>query len=112
MDSHEKKAAIAAYKERKSISGIYAVICNATGEVWVGASRNLESQQNGLWFTLRLGHHIHKPLQAAFSEHGAAAFRYEELDRIPDDYSDMARKDELKRRKALWQARLQADGLL
>ncbi|ESQ78577.1 GIY-YIG nuclease family protein [Asticcacaulis sp. YBE204] len=112
MDHDEKKAAIAAYKERKSVSGIYAVICNATGEVWVGASRNLEAQQNGLWFTLRLGQHIHKPLQAAYSEHGAAAFRYEELDRVPEDYSEMACKDDLKRRKALWQARLQAEVLL
>ncbi|UDF03795.1 GIY-YIG nuclease family protein [Asticcacaulis sp. AND118] len=112
MDAHEKKAAVAAYKERKSISGVYAVICNATGEVWVGASRNLEAQQNGLWFTLRLGHHIHKSLQAVYHEHGAEAFRYEELDRVPEDYSDMARKDELKRRKALWQQRLQAEGLL
>lgn len=112
MDAHEKKVAVAAYKERKSISGVYAVICNATGEVWVGASRNLEAQQNGLWFTLRLGHHIHKSLQAAFIKHGEGEFRYEELDRVPEDYSDMARKDELKRRKALWQQRLQAEGLL
>lgn len=112
MDADEKKAAIAAYKERKSISGIYAVICNATGEVWVGASRNLEAQQNGLWFTLRLGHHIHKSLQAAYRTHGGDAFRYEELDRVPEDYSDMARKDELKRRKGLWLQRLQAEGLL
>lgn len=112
MDSHEKKAAVAAYKERKSVSGIYAVICNATGEVWVGASRNLAAQQNGVWFTLKLGSHMHKSLQAAWNEHGEAEFRYEELDRVPEDYSDMARKDELKRRKGLWQTRLRAEGLL
>lgn len=112
MDSHEKKAAIAAYKERKAVSGVYAVICNATGETWVGASRNLEAQQNGLWFTLRLGSHRHASLQAAWNAHGETEFRYEALDRVPDDYSDMARKDDLKRRKDLWQQRLRAEGLL
>lgn len=36
MTGEDRKAAIAAYKERKVIGGVYAVRCAATGEVWVG----------------------------------------------------------------------------
>src|SRR5262249_18716115 len=35
MDREDRRAAIAAYKERKPAWGVYAVICTATGEVWV-----------------------------------------------------------------------------
>jgi hypothetical protein len=112
MDSLAKKSAINACKERKSAFGVYAVICNATGEAWVGISRNLEAQANGLWFALRMGSNPNRHLQAAWTEHGEDAFRFEELDRLSDDYSEPGRPDELKCRKALWQARLQASGLL
>ena len=50
MTTIDRKAAIAAYKERKVAAGIYAVRCAATGEVWVEQSRHVETQRNGLWF--------------------------------------------------------------
>ena len=108
MDSQDRKAARAAYKERKPAFGVYAVICSATGDAWVGDSRHVDTQKNGLWFALR--HATGRPasLQAAWTQHGEAAFRFEELDRLRDDFPDFGRADELKKRRALWQARLQA----
>jgi hypothetical protein len=50
MDRAARKAAVAAYKQRKPAYGVFAVICTATGEAWVGQSRHLDAQQNGLWF--------------------------------------------------------------
>jgi hypothetical protein len=111
MDAKARKAAIAAYKERKSAYGVFAVICNATGEAWVGKSRHVDTEQNGLWFALRLGGGRHKGLQAAWTEHGQDQFRFEELDRLRDDHPEIGRMDELTRRAALWQARLQASML-
>lgn len=108
MDHHARKAAIAAYKERKPAYGVYAVICSATGETWVGQSRHLDTQQNGLWFALKHGSSPYRSLQAAWSLHGEAEFRFEELERLRDDFPVLTRSDELKRRQALWQARLQA----
>lgn len=35
-----------AYKEHKVESGMYAIRCETTGEVWVGATPNLSTQQN------------------------------------------------------------------
>ncbi len=111
MDKQERKAAVASYKERKAVNGVYAVICSATGEAWIGISRNLEAQQNSLWFTLRQGGGPFQSLYRAWLEHGEREFRFEELDRLSDDFSEILRADELKKRQKLWIARLQAQAL-
>lgn len=112
MNHPARKAAVAAYKERKTVAGVFAVVCGATGEAWVGTSRHIDTQQNGLWFGLRHGGGRNAALQAAWNAHGEAAFRFEQLDRLPEDTSDLMRGPELKKRAALWGARLQAEMLL
>jgi hypothetical protein len=108
MDKQERKAAVADYKERKSACGIYAVICKATGETWVGTSRNLEAQKNSLWFTLNSGSGPFRILQKVWKEHGEREFRFEELDRLKVDFSNILQADELRKRQKLWLERLRA----
>ena len=111
MTSANRKALIADYKDRETIAGVFAVICSATGRAWVGASRHIDTQQNGLWFSLKMGSSPYRSLQAEWNAHGGDSFRFEQLDRLSPDLSDMARKDELKKRAALWAARLEAEAL-
>lgn len=111
MNRQGRKAAIAAYKERKPAYGVFAVICGATGEAWVGCSRHLDTQQNGVWFALRHATSPHASLQLAWSQHGEQAFRFEELERLREDFPEISRMDELKKRQALWRHRLQAAAL-
>ena len=111
MDRQDRKAAVAAYKERKAVHGVYAVICRATGETWVGCSRHVDTQQNGLWFSLRRGSSPFSTLQSAWTSHGESEFRFEELERLRDDFPEMSRPNELKKRQALWLARLQASAI-
>lgn len=111
MTHADRSALIAAYKDRKTIAGVFAVICNATGQVWVRSSRHIDTQQNSLWFSLRMGTYPNRPLQAAWRAHGEAEFRFEQLDRLPEDISSMARDTELKSRSTLWLARLEAEKL-
>ena len=108
MHVKDRKAAIAAYKERKPAYGVYAVICVATGETWVGHTRAVDTRQNGLWFALRQGTSPHASLQVAWTLHGEAEFRFEELERLRDDFPEYGREDEIKKRRALWRARLHA----
>ncbi len=70
MKTETRKAAIAAYKERKSVAGIYVVRCTASGEVWVGQSPNLDTVQNRVWFTLRVAGNLNRGLQKAWDDHG------------------------------------------
>lgn len=106
MQKAERRAAIAAFKERKVAWGVFAVRCVATGEAWVGASRHVETQQNGLWFSLRHGAYTNRALQAAWNLHGPDAFAFEVLEQLAEDLSDVRRPDELKARAAQWRARL------
>lgn len=85
MNGEERKAAVAAYKERKVISGIYAVRCAATDQPWVGSAPDLSTIQNRLWFTLRQGNNTHRSLQEAWATHGSEAFTFEIVDRLTDD---------------------------
>jgi hypothetical protein len=107
MDRQARKSAIAAYKERKPAYGVYAVICNATGQAWVGRSLHLDTEQNSLWFALRQGSSPFRALQAAWRLHGEGEFRFEELERLRDDFPALNRGDELKKRQSLWSARLE-----
>ncbi len=105
------KALIAAYKDRKTVAGVFAVVCSASGEVWVGRSPHIKTHQNGLWFALRHGGYPRPDLQTAWNTHGEESFRFEDLDHLSPDLSLLEREGELKRRAALWMARLQADAI-
>lgn len=82
MRNDRKKDLIKAYKEKKASPGIYALRCGA--DVWVAASRNLDAQKNGIWFTLGMGTHPNKAMQAVWNAQGEAAFAYEIVERVED----------------------------
>jgi hypothetical protein len=115
MKGADRKAAIAAYKERKAPAGIYALRCAASGQVWVGASPDLDKIQNRLWFGLRLGNDPHPDLQAAWNRHGGDAFAFEILERLPEDEAESGapflRQAVLRERAASWRDRLGAAAL-
>lgn len=104
----DKKAALAAYKERKAVAGIYAVRCSATGEVWAGRAPDLGTIQNRLWFTLRQGANPHRGMQATWLAHGAEAFAFECVERLDNDIPLIAHERVLKERLAYWCATLGA----
>ena len=109
MDKQTRRQAVSDYKERKVSKGIFAVRCVATGEAWVGKSRNLEQQQNGIWFGLRQGGHPNPALRAAWAAHGEAAFSFEVLEAIDDEgLSAYGRDSLLKDRAAHWRSELGA----
>ncbi len=80
MTTVHRKNLVREYKERKTRPGIFAIRCLADQATWTGASRDLDSQQNGIWFQLRMGNHMNKALQQSWNEHGADAFRFEILE--------------------------------
>lgn len=107
MQKEGRKAAIAAYRDRKVESGVYAVRCVPSGQVWVGSAPDLSTIQNRLWFTLRQGSNTHRTLQAAWAEHGADAFTFEVVERLPDDDNPgHDRAAALKRAHTHWLAKL------
>ncbi|TCS62615.1 GIY-YIG nuclease family protein [Varunaivibrio sulfuroxidans] len=108
MRSDDKKTAIMAYKERKTVAGIYAVRCRVSGRVWVGQSPNLDTVQNRIWFTLRFASNPNRDMQAAWRDHGAESFTFEIVERLAQDISPHGRKSHLKARVAYWRLALDA----
>ncbi|MGH9663642.1 MAG: GIY-YIG nuclease family protein [Bryobacteraceae bacterium] len=106
-----RKEAIKEYKARKIPRGIFVVRCTATGRTWIGSSPNLDAARNGLWFTLELGNHPNKTLQAEWRAAGGKAFEYEILEKLDDDVSPIALNDLLKEKRLRWVERLNAQAL-
>lgn len=111
MKTPERRAAVAAYKDRKTPIGVCAVRCVADGRVWVLESRHLDTQQNSLWFSLRQGRCPSRPdLARAWAEHGEAAFRFEVLEALPDDISPLLMRSALTSLARTWRQKLGAVG--
>ncbi|MBC6982216.1 GIY-YIG nuclease family protein [Caulobacter sp. 17J80-11] len=108
MDAADRRAAAAAYKERKTAAGVFAVRCAATGQVWVGESRHLATQQNGLWFSLKHGSCMNRDVQAAWAAHGEDAFSFEPLEQLEADLSPYLVRTALKERSIEWRSKLAA----
>jgi hypothetical protein len=109
MKGEARKAAVAAYKERKVVGGVYAVRCEVSGETWVGHWPNIETIQTRLWFTLRQGTHPRKGLLEAWGRYGEAQFTFEILEKLEDEKSSYTRDSALKDRASHWREKLKAN---
>jgi hypothetical protein len=108
MNSVDRKAAVAEYKRRIVVGGVYLVTCGPTGERWIGSANDLSTVKNRIWFTLGLGRSPWPTLQAAWLAHGAEAFSFEIIDRLDEDMAPYAREVALKERLAKWRGELGA----
>jgi hypothetical protein len=106
-----RKAALAAYRERKVAGGIFAVRCLASGQLWVGAAPDLSTIQNRLWFALRQGASPNKPMQAAWRDHGAENFAFEEVERLAEEADPYLRDIKRKERLDHWRAAMGAEAV-
>ena len=102
MTPDQRKAAIAAYKERKTEGGIYAVVCRPLNQCWIGRTADLDKIQNRLWFTLRHGTSPHASLQAAWNRHGPDAFALEVVEKIDDEALGFVRERMFAERLVHW----------
>ena len=104
----DRKAAIAAYKERKTVAGIFVIRCTATSETWVGQSPHVEKIQNRIWFSLRQGAHTCRSLQSAWTAHGPEALTFGECERLEEEEIAYVRDAVLKERVLHWRTELRA----
>lgn len=111
MGPNERKAAIAAYKRRTAVAGIYALRCVPSGQVWVGQSGDIDTVQNRIAFLLRTGRDPHPSFEAAWKLHGPYSFALETLERLGDEDVPCVRQAQLKKRVAHWRAELGAEAI-
>ena len=107
----DRTAAIAAYKERKTVAGIFAIRCNASAQAWVGQTPNPDKIQNRIWFTLRQGSHTCRSLQAAWTTNGPEDLTFAECERLKDEETSYIRDALLMERLKHWRAQLGAQAV-
>jgi len=110
-ETARRKDLIREYKEKKPRPGIFAVRCAATKEAWIGSSRNLDTQKNGIWFQLRAGSYMNAELLAAWKKQGEESFSFDELEVVEDENAQMIDLL-LKDRSAHWREKLGAKKLV
>jgi hypothetical protein len=111
MKREQRKAAVTAYRERKAVAGIYAVVCRPSGQRWIGRALDLGTVQNRLWFTLRQGGYPHPALQTAWNQYGLDAFALDIIERLEDEELPYVRDGILKDRLSHWCSALAAEAI-
>lgn len=101
-----RREAIRNYKERKIPKGIFVVRFETNGRQWVDSSPNLGAARNAVWSQLKSGAHYNKDLQAQWNAHGEAAFEFEVVEELDPETPEIAVRDELKRKRKEWVAKL------
>ncbi len=111
MRKADRKAAMAAWKDAKRRAGVWLVRCEATGEAWVGAGRDLAAARNRFDFSMRQGSPLHPHMRPALTTHGGEAFAFEEVEALPETLDEIAVPRELKTRRAAAAERLGAKAI-
>ncbi|WP_370679551.1 GIY-YIG nuclease family protein [Comamonas sp. GB3 AK4-5] len=110
LSSQARRALVRDYKQSFPPLGIYAVRCEAAGLLRLGASRNVDGMLNRIRFELSTGLPRDVELRQAWVRHGAAAFRFEVLDRVKERADpDFDYEAELQTLLVLWQSELQPE---
>lgn len=76
MDINRKKELVSQWKNRHSEMGILSMRCKATGDVFLGISKDTRVGFNRHRFQLPAKMHPNKALQALWDEYGENGFEY------------------------------------
>jgi len=100
-----------AYQERPKPAGVFQIVNTVTGKVLLGSSLNLEGPLNAHRFTLTIGSHRNRALQADWNTYGADAFRFAILEVVKvTDGPHFSLDDELTLLEQIWLEQLQPCG--
>lgn len=112
MNAQRKDELKRAYKETVPRKGVFSIRSAATGQTWVDSSATIDTIQNRIWFTLRMGHHPNRGLQQAWTASGPEAMTFAIVEVFPEDATGYALERLMKERKQHWIAALEAEPYL
>ena len=91
MQTDRRKELRDAYKSRRPDMGVVELRCTATGQHFLGITRDAAKELNSLRAKLNGGGHPNRPLQQLWSEHGENGFDFRVADTLeyenPEDVS-------------------------
>lgn len=103
----ENKTLREEYKREEKTAGIFRVVNNVTGTVFLGSALNLHGPLNRIEFLLKIGSHSNPRLQEDFQRYGRENFTFEVVEQIePSAAPDFDLESELERLEARYEAGL------
>src|SRR5437016_13977117 len=103
MKHEQRKTAVAAYRERKTAAGIYAVVCLGSASGGSAGRRTSIASRTGCGSPGGMATARTRPcLQAAWTAHGAETFAMEIIERLDEETLSYVRDRVLKDRLAHW----------
>lgn len=94
MDKQKKKELTSAWKERHPEMGVISILCAATGDEFLGISKDTSKGYNRHRFQLSANLHQNKELQELWSTYGEDRFEYKVLSALEyDDTEDVKTPD-------------------
>jgi hypothetical protein len=107
----DKAAAKLEYKLSHRPMGVFQIRNTANDKVFVDSSTNIPGKINRHKFTLNLGSHASKSLQADWTEHGELRFEFETIEPVePRDDPNYDYAADLVTLEDLWLEKLQPFG--
>lgn len=106
--SQTKKEIIAAYKEQKTVGGIYLIRNTRSGRLFLDATPNIQGIGNRFDFAQKTGTCFNIKLQKEWTAANKDDFKLEILEEleIGDDQTRKAFKEDLETLKGMWQEKL------
>jgi len=95
------------------IAGVYAILCNATGHVYIGGTADMPQRYHHHFARLRLGKHTNRSLQFLFDAHGEGALSWVTLELLGvqphADYPDSIDLAAIGRVESRWVAEIKTE---
>ncbi len=85
MDVKRKRELLNEYKNRRPEMGVISFSCKATGEVFLGISKDTKADFNSGCFKLSTGTHPNRRLQELWKQHGEHGFALSVVRTLPYD---------------------------
>lgn len=113
MQKDKRKELAAAYKEKRSLGGVVAIICATTGKRLLMSGADIRGLENRFRFSAATGSCVSPRIQADWDRFGAGTFSFEVLETLeqgPDQDAAAFRKD-IKELEELWREKYSAPEL-
>lgn len=113
MDKNDRKAALAAYKQRKITGGVFQIVNIKTGRRLLMSDADLKGSENRFRFSQMNGSCTYGRLTADWLRFGAEAFRFETLEELEkkEDQTDEAFREDLALLEEIWRERNRGETL-
>ena len=102
-----------AYKERKVIGGIYAIVNSQNGRMLLLSTCDMQGSKNRFEFAKRTGSCINLKLQNDWQEYGNTAFDFTVLEELSkkETQTDKEFEDDVETLQELWTEKLRGKDL-